>query len=694
MKKFTLLFFAAVLATTVAFGQTAFWSETFGSGIPAGWVNSGTANGSPVNGMWKVTKTGSNGAYSGGFILKSPTGGAATAASNNGYLIFDSDSLDTGGPGGAQGSGPYQSPQRGYLTTSSISCSGHSHVYLEFYDYVIRSNDNTRIVVDNGTSSDTIETNASTDRDYAGIFSKYNPMRKHYDITRIAANQANVKITFLWDGDYYFWMIDDVKLLDGPNNDLMLEDASSIEYYTYPLSQLDSVFYAGAVVNLGSATQPNTIVKATIKKGNTVLFVDSSAAADLPYNDLDTSVVYVGTNPWVPAANTATGVYTSVVSTRSDSADAFFYDNSDTTIFSINDSVYAIDNGIEDNAFYVYNNNTAYEWANIFEVVAADTLTSITTSIAGGSGGTVAGSVIQGKVYSLDPQTFTPTAVISTEARTLQASDIPANGYTIKPVVMKLDLNSGANGPSSAILQPGFYAVTLTAVSSPGTVVIHSTTKKAKGSLSGELANSAFTFYRNTNMYIRANFGHKLNLLTASFTRSGTGSSVKSCTPITYTANSNGTPGTATYDWTFDDGQGTVVPVSGGTSKTVQYTFPAPGTYTVCLTVTDNGFSTTTCKTTVVTQGCSGINDVEELANISLMPNPTNGNVTIKAEDVNGAVKIQMFNILGSEVKEFNETANGTFAKQFNISDLANGNYIVRIQNGERMTTRRLTVSK
>ena len=154
MKKFTLIFIAAILTSSFAFAQAAFWTENFAGGIPAGWVNGGTdAGGSSVSGMWKYTTVGSNGLYSGGIKLHSPT-------ESNGYAIFDSDSLDSGGLTGAIGTGPAIAPQRGYLTTTAINCTGHSQVYLEFYQYFLNFQAATRVVVSNGTTSDTIEVNS------------------------------------------------------------------------------------------------------------------------------------------------------------------------------------------------------------------------------------------------------------------------------------------------------------------------------------------------------------------------------------------------------------------------------------------------------------------------------------------------------------------------------------------------------
>ena len=685
MKKFTLLFLMAALASSISFAQTTIWSEDFASGIPAGWTNSGTDKNSAVhNGMWKYTKTGSHGAYSGGTTLNSPSAA-------NGYIIFDSDSLDSGGPSGAQGTGPALSPQRGYLTTSAFSCSGHSKVYLELYQYLLNFSSNTRVIVSNGTASDTLAINPTLD--YSGARTT-NPCLKHFDITAVAGNQAAVTLTFLWDaGDYYFWMLDDIKVMDAPANDLKITRAGSYDYTVYPLSQVDTISYYARVTSTGSAPQPDSRARIVVKKAASVVFTDTTPVGlTLPYN-VDSPLV--GTNTWLPTP--VTGKYDCLTYAFSDSTDAYNFDNADTSFFNIQDSIYAIENGAYGGAFFVLNSTGNTEWVNLFTVKHTDTVTSIITSFAHSTTSTPvttpAGSVVQGKIYSLDPNTLAinnSAALISTQQRTLTASDFGTNFSSYKNVVLKVDPTTGAAG--AAILQPGLYAVSILGVSSTGDIVIQSSQKKVSGQLSGQFDASSgngtpFSFFRNTNMYIRMDFGHGLNMLTSNYTRNPGSATVRPCQPVTYNGTSNSTSGTAVYAWDFGNGDTAI-----GTS--VHYSFPAVGTFSVCLTIIDGGYSTTTCKNVVVAGTCVGINEISEFGNVMMMPNPTTGKVTITAEDVNGAVKIQIYNILGAEVKSYTEEVSGTMTRTYNLSDLSNGNYIVRLMNGDKMTTRRLTIAK
>jgi hypothetical protein len=79
---------------------------------------------------------------------------------------------------------------------------------------------------------------------------------------------------------------------------------------------------------------------------------------------------------------------------------------------------------------------------------------------------------------------------------------------------------------------------------------------------------------------------------------------------------------------------------------------------------------------------------------VSITPNPSNGNVTLEMNATSSNVNITVFNILGAEVKNFTEDANGAFVKNYNLSDLSNGAYIVRVKSGKQIATKRLVISK
>ena len=141
------------------------------------------------------------------------------------------------------------------------------------------------------------------------------------------------------------------------------------------------------------------------------------------------------------------------------------------------------------------------------------------------------------------------------------------------------------------------------------------------------------------------------------------------------------------------------------------YFYDSIGTYTVCLTVNFfDGCSATSCVTfTMDANGTSGPggaqmngfwlnttgtypNSVNELTtnstSVNMFPNPTSGNVAVKASQLNPSENtiIRIYSIDGKEVfaNQFgNGAVNNTF--QLNVSELSNGYYFLSLQNGNQI---------
>ena len=141
------------------------------------------------------------------------------------------------------------------------------------------------------------------------------------------------------------------------------------------------------------------------------------------------------------------------------------------------------------------------------------------------------------------------------------------------------------------------------------------------------------------------------------------------------------------------------------------YFYDSIGTYTVCLTVYYfDGCSASSCVTfTMDANGVSGPggaqmngfwlnttgtypNSVDEMTSsqtsVNMFPNPTSGNVAVKASQLNPSENtiIRIYSIDGKEVfaNNFgNGAANNTF--QLNVAELSNGYYFLSLQNGNQI---------
>ncbi len=180
-------------------------------------------------------------------ILSSPS-------AYNGAMIFDADSLncciDDNPP-------PMIVQQTGELWSPIIDCTSFPAVALKFYQSYAALTSSTSIAysIDGGTSwLDTIPVNSHFDFNQK----TYSPSVLRIPILE-AAGEAAFRVKFIFSGNFYNWLIDDVQLVSLENNDLNLPPRSVAiaPNAMWPISQLECFGFQGDISNLGAATQPN-----------------------------------------------------------------------------------------------------------------------------------------------------------------------------------------------------------------------------------------------------------------------------------------------------------------------------------------------------------------------------------------------------------------------------------------------------
>ena len=88
----------------------------------------------------------------------------------------------------------------------------------------------------------------------------------------------------------------------------------------------------------------------------------------------------------------------------------------------------------------------------------------------------------------------------------------------------------------------------------------------------------------------------------------------------------------------------------------------------------------------------TGISEAEqEENNLSIYPNPNNGNFNV-AYDYVGDVIIQIHNVLGARIYKEEIKANGYFTKALNNSEIKNGIYFVSIKTKDRTLVKKLII--
>ena len=75
------------------------------------------------------------------------------------------------------------------------------------------------------------------------------------NISTIAGNQPDVKVRFTWNGRYYYWLIDDVQIVETPKHNIALGD------FFYPAAS-----YAQPVTLIDTDTMAFLVVKRLLPK--------------------------------------------------------------------------------------------------------------------------------------------------------------------------------------------------------------------------------------------------------------------------------------------------------------------------------------------------------------------------------------------------------------------------------------------
>lgn len=285
-------------------GPNAFGAEydnsTFNGGLND-WTTEGLECEIPdstYNAVWRWDE---NGVMAGGeywldeFAIKSPSVA-------NGAVGFDSDYYNY--------SGVAPAPQKSVLTSPSMDCTGENEVSLMFYESfrTYQAISSVEVSNDDGVS-------------WVSYPIRYNDLLPHneptgidawtyVDISPTAANQANVQIRFVWDGDYYYWIIDDVALIKSPQYDLAIFD------YDYPFRSYSVPLISGIgcktlnfgfeISNIAQVEVENVVAKVQVKdESGGVIYEESKTLAAVSGSVTTIKVIFE--DWWLPALDE--GIY-------------------------------------------------------------------------------------------------------------------------------------------------------------------------------------------------------------------------------------------------------------------------------------------------------------------------------------------------------------------------------------------------
>jgi hypothetical protein len=416
-----------------------FWSEDFSGGIPVGW--SVVDN----NGMgydWILNSTAVTAAYTGanGSPISSTSGG-------NHMLLFGDGYNTIGGSGGVDPLASFTAMDA-YFQSAPISMgTGYNAVSLQWQQklrFCCTADLSAFTVV---VSRDAAFTPGATTVSYeANQYVDFNdnsddPMNVSVDISAVAGGMytGDIYIRFhQQQNSHYFWMVDDIELMETPNNDLKLLDGfwanttgSTTPYIPYsmiPQSQLNDIDFYGVVRNNGGVDQPNTTMTATVSGAASATYASAAYSSVAQTSDTVMSGPMVG-------AGSANGSYSVAWSVASDSTDFTPIDNviSDGQWdFEVNNSVYARDAGALNGSYSTRDFDgdglvDPVEFFLDYQFYNADTVLSIAAVFPGGSDNSV-GQELKYNIYDPAGNPVYDGITAMVPSYTLTAGDLTPSG--------------------------------------------------------------------------------------------------------------------------------------------------------------------------------------------------------------------------------------------------------------------------
>jgi Secretion system C-terminal sorting domain len=355
-KKITKINLILSLICTVAClnAQTVLWPSATDTnqikaskftGGPNGWVTKGISSTSP-NGVdstlwvWDINNINlKKGSF---FNTRTIVGKTASAA--DGYMVFNSDYLDNRGnynPATMTGLGTGQSvsPHSGELISPLMDLTGANNFKLSFNQY-LREYDSQHFVTwseDGGTTWKTpIEVN-----DKVAQLDENNTTQVIRLPGSIGTNKFRVK--FIFDGDYYFWCVDDIKIVN-INKDMQVNSFFVLPTNRFtPKTQIDPVFFQADISNAGSKKATNVKLRTNIYNSTgTNIFTTEKNIGTLNPGDTAQNQTTLLPKLWTP---NKPGNYTGSYRIYQDSIDEVPFNDSITFAYGVSDSTFSKENG-------------------------------------------------------------------------------------------------------------------------------------------------------------------------------------------------------------------------------------------------------------------------------------------------------------------------------------------------------------
>ena len=400
--------------------QTPIWSEDFGNGFPSGWSTyTNNASGGIATCPWKHSFVGSWGYWNSnqGASASSPMN--STTASN-GFLISDPDSSNHWNYG--QPSGTTYEYIESYFTTNAIDLSGYSNVSLEFQQ-TFRFNNNLKVSI---STDSMMWTDYSVQGNATNNTQSPDPQYVSLNISSVAGNSSTVYVRIGWEARVYYWMIDDMQIIETPANRLELLEANhggwhttpttqgfAMGYKFYPMNQAiaNPYKFEGVVANLGALSQNTRLNVEAFDDIGTSVF--SSTSNDTMLFTMDTNI-FVTNNTFTP---TNTGMFDFYTWSTSDSTGT----DTISTSSIVTDSIMGRDFNNYQSYWRVGRSCGGMVLGAYYDIYDTDDLTSVSAYISPIS---VPGAHVYAVVFEIDAAGGTKIWLTQSDDHTIQSADL------------------------------------------------------------------------------------------------------------------------------------------------------------------------------------------------------------------------------------------------------------------------------
>ena len=439
---------ATIKASQFADTTQIFQSKTATPNPPAGfkgWISRPLLSDDPAkkdNTQWIWTKnTTSRGAYGGNRGLNAPT-------SANGSAFFDSNFYDDGGVAANAGTGLSPSPHAAELISPIMNTTGFTDIIVQFHQIFRNFSARTTVAysTDGGTTwspdiriNDEIAANASTTNPV--IATNTDSTRKRVTLAG-SVGSANFRIKFKFDGDYYYWAIDDVSLINFKYYDMQVNTtfyAIPPSLYT-PVNQLDTIRFLADVSNVGTNAMNNVKLQVKVWRASDTALIYNSTNSEYPVS-FKADTAYENRLlplPLLPSAISQVGRYFGSYRVFGDSSKADINPANDTVRFtfwvsdtstansvvsSVGKSNYTKENGLTvfsrlGNGYWTGTEPRSVRYGNYYRINKVPA--TITSIIANLNAKAAAGRRLQGSLYEW--KDANKDGVVQASERTLAAA--------------------------------------------------------------------------------------------------------------------------------------------------------------------------------------------------------------------------------------------------------------------------------